>query len=123
MAREGQAASYPHWGVGSSAPRAIRQSEAPWEQRVSAYLGQMQLLWVAVDDEPGPASDRGHIERHSIALLSQEGPSVDPASDAWLGRDSLSPAIRDSGLWNVNHTADNHDPAFLQVLEGYVAAM
>jgi hypothetical protein len=33
----------------------------------------MRFLWIDIDDEPGPASIRGFIERNSIALLSNHG--------------------------------------------------
>src|SRR5258706_12364718 len=62
--------SCPTWGHGSSAPRGIRDSEQPLEKLVSEQILKMPLLWVAVEDSPGPAILRGYIERNSIALLS-----------------------------------------------------
>ena len=38
------------WGVNASAPGEIREAEAVHEQRVSAYIGAMSVLWVAVRD-------------------------------------------------------------------------
>jgi hypothetical protein len=42
-----------------------------------------RALWLSVDDEPGPQSLRGCIERNAIALLSNYGKlPIDPPSDA-----------------------------------------
>lgn len=123
IGRDGAPGAYPQWGLGASAPAAVRASEGPWEQVVSEYVGQMGLLWVAIDDEPGPHSQRGYIERNSIALLSQVGNTVDPASAGWLGHHSTAPAICESGLWNVNHVGEAYDPGFLDALRAHVDAM
>ena len=111
------------WGLKSRASREARLVERPLEEAVSAELGRMSILWLEVEDEPGPASDRAYLERNSIALLSRIGGEVDPASRSWLGRYSARAVIRGSGLWNVNHVFAGYEPAFLDVLEGYVDAM
>ena len=49
------------WGQGSSAPREVREGEAVVERQVSATLGQFGVLHVAVNDPPGPSSQRGII--------------------------------------------------------------
>ena len=72
----------------------------------------MTVLWLAVPDEPGPQSLRATIERNSIALLSNERRPHDPPSDGWLGRYSLKPEIRQSGLWNVNHVDEGYSRPF-----------
>ena len=56
------------WGKGSSAPREIRSGETLLEQAVSRIIGSMPFLWLSIDDEPGPGSNRGYIESNSIAL-------------------------------------------------------
>jgi hypothetical protein len=96
----------------------VRDEEYILERRVSAYIRDQPFLWVDIDDEPGADSDRAFVERNAIALLSNlDGQSLDPRSDGWLGRYSRSQAIRESGLWNVNHVEERHDADFLDVLE------
>lgn len=111
------------WGVGSSAKPEICAAEYDIEQRVSAYIGLMPLLWIAVAGEAGTASDRKLIEANTIALLSnRDRDAVDGASPHWLGRYSPHPAISQSGLWNVDHVDEAHDASFLDILERYVRA-
>lgn len=83
----------------------------------------MPFLWLAVDDPPGPDSDRGYIERNAIALLSNYGAPqpIDPPSATWLGRHAAADAIRRSGLWNVNHVVNRYEPVFLGFLDSYVS--
>jgi hypothetical protein len=111
------------WGVGSSAKREICDAEYDIEKRVSAYIGAMPLLWVSVPGDAGPTSDRKVIEANAIALLSNRGrEAIDEASEEWLGRHSPHPAVNRSGLWNVHHVDERHDPSFLTVLERCVRA-
>ena len=49
--------------------------------------------------------------------------SSNPPSRAWLGLHSERDEIRHSGLWNLDHVMEDHDPAFLDVLEELVEAM
>ena len=94
----------PRWGQGSSAPRGVRDTEVAVEQAVSCHIRSMPLLWLAVEDR----HDRAFIERDLIALLSNtDRPAIDPPSTGWLGHHADRPAIRTSGLWNVQHT-DRH---------------
>jgi hypothetical protein len=80
----------------------------------------MWVTAVEVPDEAGPRSDRAFIERNAIALLSQVGRLVDPASKLWLGRSSPHPAIGRSGLWNVNYVDEpDYHPQFLEVFDYY----
>ena len=120
------------WGVGSSRGAAAKRTgvaremlgatEAPMEHAVSRYLGAMTVLVLEVDDEPGPHSLRGVIERNSIALLSNYGRgATDEASAAWLGRFSARALVRDSGLWNQNHVDEDYDAGFLGTLERLIA--
>ena len=111
------------WGQRSSAPRDVREAEAAIEQAVSAHLGAMGVLWVPVDDEPGASSDRGRIEAGAIAALSRlSNPAADPPSPGWLGNHAARPAIRGSGLWNVNHVDGPLTQDFLPVLARWIAA-
>lgn len=110
------------WGRGSSAPLEVRALEYPLERDVSIYIRAMPFLWVEVDDAPGPASERGLIERGAIAVLSNcVRPILDHPSPTWLGHRSAREAIRDSGLWNVNHVRDAApDDRFLTALQGHL---
>ena len=122
MQRNGQAVST--WGVKSSAPRSIRDQEVPLEAKVSAVIGEMPVLWLAIGDEAGGGSLRGVIERNAIALLSNYGESpLDPPSPEWLGRSCDRPKVRKSGLWNSNHVDEDYDPAFLDLLTQLTEAM
>lgn len=109
---------YPHWREGSSAGRDRRLDKLELERRVSDYIRDLPFLWVRVEDDPSPESDRAYIERNTIALASNYAKgSVDPRSRGWLGNESPSEEIRQSGLWNVNHVKEQYDPAFLDRLE------
>ena len=108
------------WGQGSTAPGAVRATEQALEQRVSAYIGAMSILWLAVDDLPGPRSDRSYIERKTIALVSSVGRLIDPPSQKWLGNDSPNKAIVASGMWNVQWVGEPIDSYILDVLDFYI---
>ena len=116
--------SYPTWGQGNSAPKEVRESERPLEREVSATIGNMPFLWLAVDDEPGPDSLRGYIERNAIALLSNYGREpIDPPSQSWLGHYSDREKVRQSGLWNNNHVDDDYTHAFLDTMQQLIERM
>ncbi|TKX74231.1 hypothetical protein EXE46_10330 [Halorubrum sp. GN11_10-6_MGM] len=120
--RNGLGEEYPHWGEGSTADRERRLAELDHERRVSEYIRDLPFLWIDVDDEPGPESDRAYIERNAIALVSNyETEAIDDRSDEWLGRDSPHERISESGLWNVDHVDEAYEPAFLDRLAGTVA--
>ncbi len=92
----------------------VKSLEQPIEEAVSKVTGYMMLLWLNADDEPGPNSLRGYIERNAIALLSNyHGDSVDTSSDEWLGRFSGREKVRQSGLWNSHYVDGVYDPEFL----------
>jgi hypothetical protein len=118
------------WGIVLTTPGISRgidrlelvSAEAPVEQAVSAYLGTLPFLWVSVDDEPSPNSQRGFIERNAIGLLSNYGRAVlDPPSAGWLGHFSNRSRVRSSGLWNRQHVDETYDPTFLDTLEMLIA--
>ena len=122
LARDGgQIGSLSSWGLGTSTPKAVRDCEGEHEQRVSAYLGAMSVLWIDVPDEPGIGSARAYVERNVIALLSNQFRPLDLPSDEWLGNHSPNDKIRRSGLWNLRDIEKSYDPAFLEVLTGFVA--
>jgi len=119
------------WGVGSDPGKAAAKlglsrievigRERELEALVSGYICALPFLWLAIEDEPGPASLRGFVERNSIALLSNYGrEAVDSPSEAWLGRFSSRERVRQSGLWNNNHVDERYDPSFLNQLEKLV---
>jgi hypothetical protein len=122
----------PHsWGIGGDPGKAagrvnltraeVLRDEQPLESAVSVYIRAMPFLWVAVDDRPGPGSDRGVIERNSIGLLSNYVRTpLDRASKQWLGGYCNRDRIRGSGLWNSNHVDEGYDPQFLALLARYV---
>jgi len=118
IARSGSGIYCPSWGHGQSADKTIRIKEEPLERQVSKYIGAMSLLWLAVSDQPGPASDRAYIERNCIGLLA----GLDTPSVKWLGNCSVNAFVRASGLWNVDYVSHQYDPRFLDVLEEYVHA-
>jgi hypothetical protein len=93
------------------------EAEAGCERKVSKYISAMPVLWVNVPDEPGANSLRALIERHAIALLSNQFSPIKVASEAWLGHHSPRERIRSSGLWNLNHVDLAYDPKFLDALE------
>ena len=98
----------------NSASNDVRESEKTLEKAVSKVIGDMSLLWIAVEDEPGPDSLRGYVERNAIALLSNYGgQAVDPPSRSWLGHHCNREKVRASGLWNSNHVEEPYDPAVL----------
>ena len=97
--------------------------EQPIEKAVSETLGAMELLWIPIDDAPGPGSVRGYIERNAIALLSNyRGNAIDSPSSDWLGQFSNREKVRQSGLWNSNHVDEDYEPAFLETLDRLVNA-
>lgn len=120
------------WGIGSDMPTAARRlgltieqikaTEGPLERNVSDDIRAMPFLWIPVDDDTGPNSHRGVIERGSIALLSSRRQLIDPPSGNWLGAKSASELVRSSGLWNNKHVDEIYDSTFLDLLERYLVA-
>lgn len=102
------------WDNGKSSDTGARPAELPLEILVSETIRAMPVLWVEIDDAPGPNSLRAYIELNSIALLSNYSrPSLDGPSQNWLGRHCARELVRESGLWNQQHVGESHDPAFL----------
>ena len=128
----GEVAPCRSWGVKGDAAKAstalgmsreaLASAEAPVEQGVTHYIGTMPFLWLNIDDNPGPSSLRGVIERNAIALLSNHRRiPLDPPSPQWLGHVSDRALVRCSGLWNQRHVVETHDPAFLNIFEMMIA--
>lgn len=118
-ARDGQV--HQTWGVGNNAPADIRAGEVELERRVSVVIGAMSVLWLGIDDEPGPESGRGYVERNAIALLSNFGKEpLDPPSIGWLGHSCNRERVKKSGLWNQNHVDEAYDPGFLRRFEALI---
>lgn len=111
------------WGRRGTVNREVRQAEHPLECDVSEFIRSMPFLWVGVSGQPGPTSDRALIESNAIALLSNRRSPIDPPSSEWIGLHADRPAIRESGLWNVNHVDEGYDRSFLAVLTKYVVRM
>ena len=104
--------------------REVRKRELRLERAVSAVIGGMPFLWLAIEDEAGAASLRGYIERNSIALLSNRGRQpIDPPSRSWLGLRCDREKVRTAGLWNSNHVDEHHDPAFIDTLADLIERM
>jgi hypothetical protein len=114
---------FPTWDVGNTASGEVHKGELALERDVSLVIGNMPFLWLSLDDDPGPESQRGYIERNSIALLSNyRKPAFDPATKEWLGRRCERDRVRDSGLWNQNHVDESYDSVFLEAFEQLIAA-
>jgi hypothetical protein len=112
------------WGIGSNASRMVRDCEEQHERLVSAYIGAMPFLWLAIDDEPSAKSERTYIERNSIALLSNYmKPAINPPSKHWIGNFCPTQSVRDSGLWNTNHVGESVDPQFIAKFSMFVQEM
>jgi 5'-3' exonuclease len=123
LQRDSRLEEYPAWGDQSTGTADNKSLESELEKLVSATISQMRILCLEIRDSPGPRSDRAFIERNAIALLSKAGSRIDIPSDAWLGRSSIHPTVRKSGLWNVNYVDEpSWDPAFLEVFDYYVRA-
>lgn len=122
MARDGDVC--PTWDDRrANAPTEVRKAEQAMESRVSKVIGAMPLVWLPVQDEAGPQSERGLIERGAIALLSNwNRQPIDPPSSDWLGLHCNRPRVRHSGLWNSNHVDEVYDPAFLDCFQRLVEA-
>lgn len=111
-------------GHGNLSSKEVKERERPLEQEISTIIGAMPFLWLAVDDEPGPDSLRGYIERNTIALLSNyKKTRIDPPSHDWLGCYSDRERVRESGLWNSNHVDEDYNLDFLDSMERLIQRM
>lgn len=115
----------PTWAVGNTAKADIRDQEYNVEKKVSYYIQKMPFLWLAVNDPPGPRSDRKYLEKNAIALLSNfnKNQHIDSSSSDWLGKYAWNKKVQLSGLWNDNHVDEEYNPDFLNLLKQYVEDM
>jgi hypothetical protein len=109
------------WGRGKVASAELRRNEAPLERAVSKYIGTMEVLWLAVEDEAGPASDRAYLERNIIGLLAGESGPIDVPTSKWLGQFNPNERIQTSGLWNLKFLDYVYSRDFLGLFDQYVA--
>ena len=115
---------YTTWGKGNTAKGDFRKREEPLEREVSRVIRDMPFLWLAINDDPGPGSLRGYVERNAIALLSNyEKSPIDSSSPKWLGHYCNREKVMGSGLWNQNHVSEDYDPAFLDTFSACVDKM
>jgi hypothetical protein len=96
------------------------QAERALEVEVSRMIREMPFLWLDVPTRPDGGSDRGLLERNTIALLSTLAGGSEAASPTWLGRHAIAPKVSGSSLWNVNHVDDAFEPSVLDLLQSYV---
>jgi hypothetical protein len=133
LMRSGQHQTLPSWGLKGDLGKAaialnqdrseLKEAELSLEIAVSKYLGEMQVLWLDIDDEPAPASHRGIVERNAIALLSNYSQQViDSASSSWLGSHCSRDRVQRSHLWNNNHVDEPYHASFLDLLENRIKA-
>jgi len=108
------------WGVGQTADARLRKAEESLERMVSVYIGTMNVLWLAIEDEASPSSDRAYIERNLIGMLASKTGPVDSPSPEWLGLYSPNERIRLSGLWNLDFLDYTYSPDCLDILDEYV---
>lgn len=95
----------PSWGQGQDAPRDVRASETAHEKLVTAYLAELEVFLLDINDVSGTSSMRAFAETQLIALLTEGYIHIDSASEHWLGSRSPSDVIRKSGLWNIRDVA------------------
>jgi hypothetical protein len=99
-----------------------RELEFELECEVSRYIGRMSVIWLSVAGPPSVNSERKYLERNSIAFLSRLA-YENPSSDSWLGLHADRCAIRNSGLWNVDHVGEEVRLDFLPRLERKIDEM
>ncbi|MCY4219400.1 MAG: hypothetical protein OXE56_09060 [Gammaproteobacteria bacterium] len=85
--------NYSSWVCRSNSPSEVGDNELPLESKVSEVIGNMQILCLAVEDQPGSDSMRGFIERNSIFVTARpimgEYLRFPIYSFGWMGSDSL----------------------------------
>jgi hypothetical protein len=102
-------ASLASWGQGQDAGPEIKALEQAHEIMVSRYLRQLEVVLLAIDDEPSKDSMRARIEMQLIALFSDTMRPIDRPTSEWLGLKSTVVPIRQSGLWNVRGVGGKYE--------------
>ena len=112
--------NYPTWGIGQTANKKVKASEIELEKKVSQIIGNMNILWLSINDQASKKSDRSFIEKNSIGLLSCFTRKIDTSGKEWLGNFNPNKAVSGSSLWNINYVDSDYDPRFLEILDYYV---
>ena len=74
----------------------------------------MLAIWLPI----AKRSRLEQIERGLIALLSNRSAEIfDPPSNQWLGLKHHDNRLRESGLWNIQHTGEIYAPDALELFE------
>ena len=124
--RDGLKHDYPYWGQRFSDDEVpdtttVREQEHPFEQRISAYIGQLPFLYLNVPGEVNPENDRAKVEMNTIAMTAHARRTTPTLHDAdWLGCHSPRPEISQTGLWNVEHVHALFGIGVLSALEEFV---
>ena len=113
------------WDINGPRSSGTLIDKSQVEQCVTKTLGNMQILCLPIEDEAGPNSLRGLIERNSIALLSNYSKNkpklqIDPPSNKWLGHKCTRLKVQESGLWNQHYVGRPYDQKFLDTLDKLV---
>ena len=108
------------WEMRKDIDKDVRERERYIEQLVSAYIGQLGVVVLAVDDLPAITSGRAFIEKNAIALISSINSSFSFSTVDWLGNYSSKDEIIDSCLWNVDYTDSGYDDTFIKTFEYHI---
>jgi hypothetical protein len=117
IARDGLSDRFPSWGKGQSATRATIEQEASLEKQVSSYLAKLMVVYIPIPGLASKNSMRATVERHLIALFTENWSMIERSSAQWLGRWSSRPQIAHSGLWNVRCVGETADLRMVEVAE------
>lgn len=94
----------PHWGKGMAASKVIRLEEEWLERQVSGYMKNLLVTVIPISDEPSRKSFRSLLEAALIGLFTEDKLTIEAPSSDWIGRKSVKGDIRDTGLWNLQHS-------------------
>lgn len=101
----------PTWGIGQQASRDILDNEADLERDVSAYLANLEVFIIPINDLPSKESLRAKVETQLIGLMTANSLPLERPSSHWLGRHSIVSEIRSTGLWNVRDVGRPYWPS------------
>lgn len=107
------------WGTGQNANKVVREREVFIEEKVSEYIGNLGIVFLAVEDEPSPQSDRSKIEKSAISLLSSINFSFEFGGQDWLGNYSPRKPIQLSSLWNIDYVNETFSLDLFSMLDQY----